>query len=95
MEKREPLGEALSDLKKKGYEADLSFETNIFALYGGDLDMRLNPDAYHVDEIDQVDDASHPHEETEVYAITICTGIKGVIVDEPDAGTASNAQHQQ
>jgi hypothetical protein len=84
MENKESLGEALTDLRKKGYEADLSFETNIFALYGGDLDMRLNPDAYHVDEIDQVDDTPHPHDETEVLAITFCTGIKGVIVDEQE-----------
>jgi hypothetical protein len=36
-ESNESLGETLSDLKKKGYDADLSFETNTFALYGGDL----------------------------------------------------------
>jgi hypothetical protein len=82
MEYNETLGEALSDLKKKGYEADLSFETNPFALYGGDLDMRLNPDAFHVDEIDRIGDEGHPDDGAVVYAISSNTGVKGVLIDD-------------
>ena len=81
MENNENLGEVLSELKKKGYDADLSFETHIFALYGGDLDMRLNPDAFHVDEIDRTRDDVHGDGSTIVYAITSYTGIKGTLVD--------------
>jgi hypothetical protein len=83
MDKNESLREALSDLKKMGYEADLNFETDTFALYGSDLDMRLNPEAFHVDEIDRINDKPHPDDGAMVYAISYSIGIKGVVVDEP------------
>ena len=82
MENTGSLGATLADLKKKGYDADLSFETNTFALYGGDLDMRLNPEGFHVDEIDRTVDDVYPGDAPVVYAITSATGVKGVIVDE-------------
>ena len=81
MENSESLNDTLSDLKKRGYDADLSFETNTFSLYGGDLDMRLNPEGFHVDEIDRTRDEAHPNDDAVVYAITSATGIKGVLVD--------------
>lgn len=86
MKNTESLGDALSDLRKRGYEADLSFETDTFSLYGGDLDMRLNPDGFHVDEIDPVVDETHLHDGHSnggalVYAITSATGVKGVLVE--------------
>ena len=84
MENIESLGDALSDLKKRGYDADLNFETNTFALYGGDLDMRLNPEGFHVDEIDRTGDETHPNDRAVVYAITSATGIKGIVVDNQD-----------
>jgi hypothetical protein len=82
MENNESLGGVLSDLKKKGYEADLNFETETFALDGSDLDMRLHPEAFQVDEVDRVDDKLHPKEDAVVYAISSCTGVKGVVVDK-------------
>ncbi|HTI12152.1 MAG TPA: hypothetical protein VL832_26445 [Puia sp.] len=81
MENTESLGDTLLDLKKRGYGADLNFETNTFALYGGDLDMRLNPEGFHVDEIDHACDEAHPNDGAVVYAITSATGVKGVVVD--------------
>lgn len=84
MENIESLGDALSDLRKRGYNVDLNFEINIFALYGGDLDMRLNPEGFHVDEIDRTGDEAHPNEDAVVYAITSATGIKGIVVDNLD-----------
>jgi hypothetical protein len=82
MENTESLVEALLVLKKRGYETDLSFEVDSFCLYGGDLDMRLNPDGFHVDEIDRIGDEGQPNEGAVVYAITAITGVKGVLVDE-------------
>ncbi|HVY73814.1 MAG TPA: hypothetical protein VG890_03235 [Puia sp.] len=83
MEGHESLSDALRDLEEKGYGVDLGFEVETFALYGGDLDMRLNPETYHVDEIDLVEDTSKSKdEEALVYAITLTVGIKGVIVDK-------------
>ena len=80
MENFESVGKALSDLKKRGYEADLNFEEDPFGLYCGDLDMRLNPEAFHVDETDQI----QSDEKIVVYAISYSSGIKGTVVDKKD-----------
>ena len=81
MENFESVGKALSDLKKRGYEADLNFEEDPFGLYCGDLDMRLNPEAFHVDETDQI----QSDEKIVVYAISYSSGIKGTVVDKKDS----------
>jgi hypothetical protein len=83
--------DALSDLRKKGYEADLNFETDPYGLYSGDLDMRLNPEAYHVDKTIRIDDPSHPNESEIVYAISTDAGIKGTIVDIHEAVYGQNS----
>jgi hypothetical protein len=75
------LGEVVSDLQQKGYCTDLSFETDPSALYGGDLDMRLNPDAFHIDEIDRIGDESKPDDGAVVYAISTTGGVKGIIIN--------------
>ena len=72
--------DALSDLKKEGYNND--FDTDPVSLYGGDLDLRLNPDAYCVDGKFEVDEPDRPGETEEVFAITYATGVKGFVVDE-------------
>lgn len=71
----ETVGEELLELEDKGYTADLSFETDPYGLYAGDLDMRLNPESYHVDEVDRASDGS-------LYAVSFTAGVKGIIVDE-------------
>ncbi|HVV05035.1 MAG TPA: hypothetical protein VHC96_12475 [Puia sp.] len=79
--------DAMSDLKKNGYKADLDFETDPFGLYSGDLDMRLNPEAYHVDQRYHFDEPLNPNGDEDVYAITYCSGEKGFLdVHEGDAG---------
>jgi hypothetical protein len=75
------LSEAISRLKKKGYEDDFSEES--FGLYSGEQDMRLAPEEFHVDEIDSVDVDSHPEDNSVVYAISSISGAKGVWVDPP------------
>ena len=83
MENTDSLVATLSDLRKRGYDVNLNFETDIFALYGSDLDMRLNPDEFHVDEIDRVGNDDRPNDGDIVYAISTQIGIKGIIVDTP------------
>jgi len=85
MEKYTSPGEALADLKKKGYEADLGFETDPYGLYSSDLDMRLNPEAYHVDESVRVDDPSDPKDSEVVYAISFSSGVKGIVEEKNDS----------
>ena len=83
MGNNESLDKALSDLQEKGYCEDLSFETDTFSLYGGDLDMRLNPESYHIDEIDRIGNESLPNEGEVVYAISTVAGVKGILVEKP------------
>jgi hypothetical protein len=77
----EDLPSTMADLQKKGYTADLSFETDTFELYGGDLDMRLDPEDFHIDEIDRIGTDDQPSEGKVVYAVSTSTGIKGTIIE--------------
>ena len=86
MKNYESLNDALSDLRKKGYEDD--FSTPAFGLYGGDLDMRLDPDDFHVDEIDPVEEHSTSGEIVTLYAISSSAGVKGTLVVD-EGGTNS------
>ena len=49
MKNYESLVAALDDLRKRGYAAD--FATDTICLYCGDLDLRLDPEDFHVDEV--------------------------------------------
>jgi len=81
MKNYKSLTDALSDLRTKGYEDD--FSTESFGLYGGDLDMRLDPEDFHVDEIDRVEGNSNPDDNVMLYAISSSVGVKGtLVVDE-------------
>jgi hypothetical protein len=79
MKNYDPLVDALDDLRKRGYDAD--FETPSFCLYCGDLDLRLNEEEFHVDEVYRVEADSNPDENAVVYAFSSSTGVKGTIVD--------------
>jgi hypothetical protein len=72
------LADALSDLRNRGYNTDFSVET--FCLYCGDLDMRLGPEQFKVDEEYRFGGNEH-EEDTVLVAITSSTGIKGIVVD--------------
>jgi hypothetical protein len=73
------LVDALADLKQRGYDAD--FETASFCLYCSDLDIRLNPEAFNVDEVYRFEGDSTPDDSAVLYAITSDTGVKGTLVD--------------
>ncbi|HEY5750268.1 MAG TPA: phosphoribosylpyrophosphate synthetase [Chryseolinea sp.] len=90
MKNYESLGDALSDLKKKGYEDD--FATESFCLYCSDLDMRLDPEDFHVDEIDRVEGNSNPNDSATVYAISSAAGVKGTLVVDADDAHSANAK---
>lgn len=79
MKNYESLAEALDDLKKRGYEAD--FATQTVCLYCGDLDIRLDPEDFHVDEIHRFENGSAPGGNAVLYAISSTSGTKGTLVD--------------
>lgn len=79
MKNYESLTDALNDLKKRGYEAD--FATQTVCLYCGDLDIRLDPEDFHVDEVYRFEGNSNPDDNSILYVISSSTGIKGTLVD--------------
>ena len=84
MKNYESLYDAFCDLREKGYENN--FTIPLFGLYCGDLDMRLDPEDFHVDEIDKVEGNSKRGDGIMLYAISSSFGVKGtLIVDEGDA----------
>ena len=78
MKNYQSLNDGLFDLRKKGYEDD--FTTESFGLYTGDLDMRLDPEDFHVDEIDKIEENSKPGNGPVIYAISSSVGVKGTLV---------------
>jgi|GEM_PF-119410 len=75
------LSDTLSELKGKGYKDDFDIDTG--CLYCGDLDMRLDPGDFHVDETYQFKgdvDPEHPL----LYAISTSSGAKGLVMDKHD-----------
>jgi len=70
---------ALDDLKKRGYEADFATET--VCLYCGDLDIRMDPEDFHIDEVYRFKDGSTPAGNCVLYAITFISGEKGTLLD--------------
>lgn len=80
MKNYDSLTDALTDLKKRGYNEN--FEATTFCLYCSGLDLRLNPEAFHVDEIYRFEgDSSSAEDNSVLYAISSSNGIKGTLVD--------------
>ncbi len=79
MKNYESLVDALDDLKTRGYEAD--FATDTVCLYCGDLDLRLHPEDFKVDEVYRFDGESTPDDNSILFAISSLSGLKGTLVD--------------
>lgn len=79
MKTYQSLIDALVDVKDRGYTEDFSIESS--CLYCGDLDIRLNPEEFHVDEIYRFEEDSNPEDSAVLYLISSSRGIKGTLVD--------------
>ena len=79
MKNYESLVDALDDLRKRGYEADFEPQSN--CLYCSNLDLRLNEEEFHIDEVYRCEGDSNPEDNAVVYALTSPTGVKGTIVN--------------
>jgi len=79
MNQYQTFNEAMTGLRERGYTADFSTDTD--CLYCGDLDIRLNPEEFHVDEVYRFAGDSNLDENSVVFAITSSTGVKGTVVD--------------
>lgn len=79
MENYQSVVDALDGLKEQGYEND--FATQSVCLYCSDLDLRLNPEEFHVDGVYRFEGDSNPDDNSVVYAISSAHGVKGTLVD--------------
>jgi hypothetical protein len=79
MKNYDSLVDALDDLRKRGYIAD--FATQSICLYCSDLDLRLNPEEFNVEEVYRFEGDSNPDDSSILYAISSSTGVKGTLVD--------------
>jgi hypothetical protein len=79
MKDYQSLVDALYDLKSRGYEADFEIQPN--CLYCGELDLRVQPEEFMVDEIHRFEENSSPDDNSVLYAISSSAGVKGTLVD--------------
>jgi len=79
MKNYDSLVDALNDLKSRGYDSD--FATQTVCLYCGDLDIRIHPEDFNVDEVYRFEGDSTPDDNSILYAISSATGVKGTLVD--------------
>ncbi len=91
MENFESLDELLPRLRDKGYHAD--FVTDNVCLYCGDLDIRLNPEAFQVDEVYLVREAPASLACVAVYAISAVTGVKGIWIAQQEDSRSTPLGH--
>ncbi|HTE23916.1 hypothetical protein [Flavitalea sp.] len=87
MQNYESLVDAMDDLRKRGYEAD--FEPQSDCLYCSNLDLRLNEEEFHIDEVYHFEGDSRTGDNAVVYALTAPGGVKGTIVDGYGASSES------
>ena len=80
MKNYESPDDALNDLRARGYEADFEPQSN--CLYCSNLDLRLNEEEFHIDEVYHFKAGSNAGDNAVVYALTAPGGLKGTIVDE-------------
>ncbi len=87
--------DALNDLRMRGYTADFTTDTN--CLYCGDLDLRLNPEEFKVDEIYRFESDTDPDNNAAIYAVSTSAGLKGTLVDGygPDSSHLNFHNHEK
>jgi len=79
MKNYQSLVDALDDLRKRGYDADFEPQSN--GLYCDCLDIRLEEEEFHIDEVYRFERDSSREDDFVVYALTSNTGVRGIIVD--------------
>ena len=86
----ETLTEALTDLRARGFIHNFNLEPD--ALHCAELDLRLHPEHFTIDEQYRFEGMSDPDDNDIVYAISSDAGVKGVLVNAygPYADTLSS-----
>ena len=87
MKSYESPANAMDDLRKGGYDADFEPQSN--CLYCSTLDLRLNEEEFHIDEVYRFEGDSNSNHSVVVYALTSPTGVKGTIVENGELPVSS------
>lgn len=88
MKTYETMNEAVSDLMKRGYSYDFNIENNVILCK--QIDKRLSPEEFEIDEIYRFEGETDPGDENIVYAISSKNhNLKGILVNA--YGTYSDA----
>jgi len=78
----ETVSEAVNDLKKRGYTADLSMEADKEFLVCTSSATELSPEDFTIDEVYRFEGMTDPGDEMIVYAISSYSKeIKGIVVN--------------
>ncbi|AEA43923.1 hypothetical protein [Fluviicola taffensis] len=78
----ETVSEAVNDLKKRGYTADLSMEADKECLVCKSTAIQLSPEDFSIDEVYRFEGITDPGDEMIVYAISSSSNeIKGIVVN--------------
>jgi hypothetical protein len=79
MKNFETLTEAITDLRKRGYEHDFNLQSEWIECQS--LNVKLKPDDFHVDEVHRFEGLNDPDDSAILFAIRSPLGIKGILVD--------------
>lgn len=75
----ETLSEAISALKKRGYDHDFNLHPEWIECLP--LQLVLGPAEFHVDEVHRFEGMTDPDDSSVLFAISSPTGAKGIIID--------------
>lgn len=88
MKQYDTLTEAMASLKKSGYSQDFNLHHEWIEC--PQLDLRLRPEEFHVDEVHRFEGmSSSPDDNAVLFAISSTKGMKGLLVDAYGAYAAS------
>lgn len=73
------LSEAITALKDRGYTVDFNLHPEWIEC--PQLDMRLKPEEFHVDEVHRFEGMNSPDDSDVLFAVSTSHGIRGLIVD--------------
>jgi hypothetical protein len=73
------VSKTLTDIKERGYQ--LKFRREATCLFCMELNRRITPDSFMVDEYYHFEDNTNPDGDRTIYAISTIQGINGFLVD--------------
>lgn len=79
MKTYDTMTEALEALKLKGYVQDFNLHHEWIECLS--LDMRLEPEEFHVDEVHRFEGLNDPDDSSVLFAISSSKGVRGLLMD--------------